>query len=754
MRRVKVELIVDSDGAVRGIRDVRGEVHRLDDTVDRSRKRLIRWGDALRVGVTLAVAKAVQVTTRFGGALYDMGLAAEETQSKFETTFGEMAAGMDAFGRRFANVAGMTQNEFREMTATLATFAQGMQLSQEESAAFAADVVKLAADLASFNNIPIEDALQALRSGLAGEIEPLRRFGIELSADEVKMRALMNTAKRTEDQLTSQELTIARLQLAYEKAGKQVGDLNRTMDSTANTARRARAELREAIQQVAQDLLPVFSELTQEVAAFVRENRHEIAELIETFARGVTKMLIEAVRLVNWITSPDGIIRMNKMLVDSAEMIGTLLEAIGGVVNFGKSIGEYVGADASGLSTTAAAIDSAVESLDAFIEARETVISQQMAEKQRREAEAARAAAEAQKELAVGTLVATEATERERQALRAFAATLREVKTLAADTIKISAKIDFEERFREVRGERPDFKDILPDDIQSMLGTVDYTTVDDLDGYIAALQDGLSTLTTDSARAEVEALISKLKGLRDELALSEGKVLDIGTAIEAGLADSIAAAAAAVGSGENVAKAILGTLADLAQRVGKMLVGFGVAALGLQQLVTNPLAAIAAGAALIALGAAAKQAIGGAVSSATGGRAASGGGTRLVTGGEAGLEIRSPQVGAGSPMGPAPRQTVPGRASGGPVTAGQLYQVNERGQKEYFMPAMDGVVLTPGQMQAARTASAGSPAMARQERHRIEVENRTHVDITENTNMWDFVTRIEETQAIKKRLAG
>ena len=47
-------------------------------------------------------------------------------------------------------------------------------------------LVQLASDMASFNNTSVDDALLALRSGLSGETEPLKRFGIALS--EVRLK--------------------------------------------------------------------------------------------------------------------------------------------------------------------------------------------------------------------------------------------------------------------------------------------------------------------------------------------------------------------------------------------------------------------------------------------------------------------------------------------------------------------------------------------------------------------------------------
>jgi archaellum component FlaC len=68
----------------------------------------------------------------------------------------------------------------------------------------------------------------------------------------------------------------------------------------------------------------------------------------------------------------------------------------------------------------------------------------------------------------------------------------------------------------------------------------------------------------------------------------------------------------AFGSGNfnGIGKGLIKSMGQLAQQFGTMLIGMGMAALKLQTLIANPITAIAAGAALVALGAAASAAAG------------------------------------------------------------------------------------------------------------------------------------------------
>src|SRR5690606_8115253 len=112
------------------------------------------------------------------------------TESKFNTVFRTAAARVNEFGREWANTAGLTQNEFRELASNVGAVVDGFRFGAEAGADFSVEILKLAGDLQSFHNVPIEETFNALRSGLTGETEPLKRFGIILRDTEVKERAL------------------------------------------------------------------------------------------------------------------------------------------------------------------------------------------------------------------------------------------------------------------------------------------------------------------------------------------------------------------------------------------------------------------------------------------------------------------------------------------------------------------------------------------------------------------------------------
>lgn len=308
--QVRIEAVLDADGVVRGLRQIDGGITRTTDHTERAGKRFSGIVQTAFAFVSVqAAAEFIRAVGRVSQEMFDLGTAAEETASKFKTVFGEAATEVDDFLGHFAALAGLTVTEGREITATLGAMSQGFGMNQDEAGAFSEDVVRLAGDLSSFNNVAIEETLQAIQSGLIGEQEPLRRYGILLSAATVQQRALADTGKTNAKQLTEQEKVLARLSLASEMAGVAIGDLERTQDSTANQARRLSAEWRSMKEELAVGLLPTFG---------------LVLDLLNQLAGGSADALEQVARFI-----AEGVLEGVGAIADLAISVGALIEDLG-----------------------------------------------------------------------------------------------------------------------------------------------------------------------------------------------------------------------------------------------------------------------------------------------------------------------------------------------------------------------------------------------------------------------------------------
>ena len=161
------ELIATIDADVRGLEQGLQQAGRGIDQAERKLGSItdstLSWQAALGV---LAGATGLALAAR---KVFDLGAATEETASKFRTVFGPATASVQAFIDNFATMAGLTETNARNVVATPGAIVQGMGFAQDASAKLAEQVVRLAADFSSFNNVPIEETSRAIQAALTGE---------------------------------------------------------------------------------------------------------------------------------------------------------------------------------------------------------------------------------------------------------------------------------------------------------------------------------------------------------------------------------------------------------------------------------------------------------------------------------------------------------------------------------------------------------------------------------------------------------
>jgi hypothetical protein len=199
--------------------------------------------------------------------VFELGAAVEETASKFRTVFGPATQDAQRFLDDFAATAGLTTTRGRELLATTGAITQGLGFTQRASAGVSEQVVRMAADIASFNNTQggAERVTQAIISALNGETEALKESAkvVVLQAD-VMAKAAEMTGKAT-GEITRQDKALATLALIAERAGVAMGDLGRTMDSPANRFRELVADVLTFRDTVAHALLPAMTRVLDEL---------------------------------------------------------------------------------------------------------------------------------------------------------------------------------------------------------------------------------------------------------------------------------------------------------------------------------------------------------------------------------------------------------------------------------------------------------------------------------------------------------
>ena len=217
-------------------------------------------------GMTLAITAPLAA---FGMASVKAASDAAELQDAFDRTFGANAAAMNKWAEQTGNAVNRATQTMQQ-----GAFRFGVILESAFNPAQAAEMSKAlterAVDLGSLFNVDDATAIQKLLSGLSGESEPLKEFGVLMTEAAVKAKAFEMGLGGVTGQLTEQEKIQARFALIMEQTSRAQGNAAETAGSSANAMKGFSESVLELQAAIGQQLLPVFTPLVQSLTETIK----------------------------------------------------------------------------------------------------------------------------------------------------------------------------------------------------------------------------------------------------------------------------------------------------------------------------------------------------------------------------------------------------------------------------------------------------------------------------------------------------
>lgn len=182
-----------------------------------------------------------------------------ESVSKAGVVFGSGQAALLKWADTSASAFGQSKQQAIEAASTFGNFFEAMGVAQPKAQTMSQTMIQLAGDLASFNNADPSEVLDALRSGLSGEVEPLRKFGVDLSDATLKQEALKEGMVIHNGVLSASQKAQAAYSLIMQQTKTAQGDFGRTSGGLANQQRILSAEWDNAKASLGTGLLPIMT---------------------------------------------------------------------------------------------------------------------------------------------------------------------------------------------------------------------------------------------------------------------------------------------------------------------------------------------------------------------------------------------------------------------------------------------------------------------------------------------------------------
>lgn len=203
-----------------------------------------------------------------------------ENLNLFTVAMGDYAEEAQAYAEQVQEVMGIDASEWMRNQGVFMQMAAGFGVATDSAALMSKNLTQLGYDISSFYNIGIEEAMEKLQSGLAGEIEPLRRLGYAIDVASLEQVALNHGITESVNAMSQAEKSQLRYIAIMEQSTNAMGDLSRTIQTPANAMRILNQQITQLSRALGNLLIPLLQQIIPWVQAFVEV----ITEAIQALA--------------------------------------------------------------------------------------------------------------------------------------------------------------------------------------------------------------------------------------------------------------------------------------------------------------------------------------------------------------------------------------------------------------------------------------------------------------------------------------
>ena len=207
----------------------------------------------------------------------------QEDLNLFTVALGQYADEAKEYAEYVSDIMGIDPAQWLRNQGIFNTLLTGFGDTAERAQLMSQNLTQLGYDLSSYTNIPIEEAMLKLQSGISGELEPLRRLGYDLSQAKLQQTALNLGIKESVANMTQAEKAELRYYAIMTQVTTAQGDMARTLEAPANLLRILQAQLTQAARAIGNIFIPALNAILPYAIAVVQVIR-EIANALANLA--------------------------------------------------------------------------------------------------------------------------------------------------------------------------------------------------------------------------------------------------------------------------------------------------------------------------------------------------------------------------------------------------------------------------------------------------------------------------------------
>lgn len=234
-----------------------------------------------------------------------------EATDLFHNAMGNLSGEADTLISKMQGLLGVDPTKAMTYMATIQSLGTSFGLASDKAYILSKNLTQLAYDEGSYWNKNVAETFTAMSSAISGEIEPIRRLGIDLTQARLQQELLALGFNKQVSSLSQADKAVLRYIAIMKQTANIQGNLAQTIQSPANQIKILKAQLDMLAKSVGSLLYPAMKSILPPLIAAV--------QLIREFVEWVAKLMGVKVVFTDFTKSADSVGGIGDAMDDTAK---------------------------------------------------------------------------------------------------------------------------------------------------------------------------------------------------------------------------------------------------------------------------------------------------------------------------------------------------------------------------------------------------------------------------------------------------
>lgn len=234
-----------------------------------------------------------------------------EATDLFHNAMGNLSGEADTLISKMQGLLGVDPTKAMTYMATIQSLGTSFGLASDKAYILSKNLTQLAYDEGSYWNKDVAETFTAMSSAISGEIEPIRRLGVDLSQARLQQELLVLGFNKQVSSLSQADKAVLRYIAIMKQTANVQGNLAQTIQSPANQIKILKAQLDMLAKSVGSLLYPALKSILPPLIAAV--------QLIREFVEWVAKLMGVKVVFTDFTKSADSVGGIGDAMDDTAD---------------------------------------------------------------------------------------------------------------------------------------------------------------------------------------------------------------------------------------------------------------------------------------------------------------------------------------------------------------------------------------------------------------------------------------------------